>query len=160
MLNEKFMDGQHETPHEEMLDDRQNEVYHYNSTKTVPVARDQKGAEFARTCSVAEVPSNRPHEFPVLDDLPAGDAPIGLRPLDGTTELPFLTVVHVMVNSNSKPHQNASPSMRRSGPSVLDFGSDRKLDSNNGPKSCSAEEVTEAFGVTCKWKMSPRAINR
>ena len=162
LLNEKFMDGQHDSSRHEKEKYRVHEIYQPDSTRTVPVEinRCSKADELRRTCSVSEVPPRRPHEFPILEDIQASSTSSTVRPLDGTTELPFMTVVHVMINSSSKNHQNVSPNLRSSGPSVMDFGSDQKLETNIANKASNAEEVTEAFGVTCKWKMSPRAINR
>lgn len=120
-----------------------------------------------RSKSIMEVPSTKASLFSTLDGLKSERSAIGskFKSLEGTTELPYMTVVHVMVNSGPKSGAHPSPNMRASGPSVMELGMHEGASSSSNLSGAmkrppAPEDVTEAFGVTCKWKMSPDAINR
>lgn len=131
--------------------ERHNDDIFINDTNSDKVSIERKFNCALRSDSVAEVPAKK--RSPLTADLGAE-----FTPIEGTTELPYMTVVHVQVNSGSKMNHQQSTGLRMSGPSVIDFGGHNACGSckDGGP----LEDFTEAFGVTCKWKMNPSSLNR
>jgi hypothetical protein len=87
-------------------------------------------------------------------------------PLQGKTELPFLSVTHVLVNAAVKTAPFNSPQrsqgLKHSTSSVTNvpMESTHLLENNKTQSFSKTEDATEAFGVTCKWRMHPSHINR
>lgn len=89
--------------------------------------------------------------------------------VQGTTELPFLTVVHVKVNSGSRFPGVSNPT--NSSPKLKSKSTESTSNHTNSGNIATPEvsavaplnqqcDDTEAFGVTCRWKMQPSKINR
>lgn len=160
-MNSKFICGNTDSND---IDKCKEEVYHYRIDKdqglitkdSVPILNQSM-----RSKSIFEIPVIESDAFLASENkCPDLNETSKLSPIEGTTELPFMTVVHVMVNSGSKGNASKSLGELSSRPSVVEFGSTKPPASFNPNFVHGSDDVTEAFGVTCKWKMSPSSITR
>lgn len=105
---------------------------------------------FTSSCSLTELPfrANPDQSCEYI-----GSCPDQSFPLTGSTELPNLTVEHVTVNSGTKYSGNIAVTKAAE---ESEKGVPNRLSSAHNLE----EDFTQAYGVTCKWKMAPINIDR